>query len=408
MVEALALGALGLIGYAAISRRTADSVLTAPMWFTALGYVGAQLLGRDLDLHMQANWVHLVAEIALVVVLFVDASQIDLARLRVERALPIRLLGVGLPLTIALGAVGARVVFPEMSWWEAGLIASILAPTDAALGQAVISNPAVPERIRQALGVESGLNDGIALPVVLLCLYAFELEHAHGSSAGYWTRFVSMQLLLGPLVGAAVGALGGWLVTTASRAGWMTRGCQQLSLIGLAVLAFALAEVCGGNGFLSAFVGGLVLGNTAREASRRVVEFGETEGQLLCAVTFMTFGALMVPVALADAGADTWLYAGLSLTVIRALPVVLSLTGLRLDAATLAFLAWFGPRGIASLLYALIVVEAASGAVAHEVVTVVATTVLLSVALHGVTAAPWAQAYGARRGGGSGLRRRPG
>ena len=302
MVEALALGALGLVGYAAISRRTADSVLTAPMWFTALGYLGAHLLGHDLDLHMQANWVHLVAEIALVVVLLVDASQIDLARLRLERALPIRLLGLGLPLTIALGAVGARLVFKDMSWWEAGLIASILAPTDAALGQAVISNPAVPERIRQALGVESGLNDGIALPVVLLCLYAFELEHAHGSSAGYWTRFVSMQLLLGPLVGAAVGALGGWLVTAASRAGWMTRGFQQLSLVGLAVLSFALAEVLGGNGFLAAFVGGLVLGNTAREASRRVVEFGETEGQLLCAVTFMTFGALMVPVALADAG----------------------------------------------------------------------------------------------------------
>jgi len=398
MVEALALGAVGLIGYAAISKRTADSVLTAPMWFTAVGYLGALLLRRDLDLRMQAAWVHHVAEIALVVVLFVDASQIDLARLRSERALPARLLGVGLPLTIALGALVARLVLPETSWWEAGLIASILAPTDAALGQAVISNRAVPERIRQALDVESGLNDGIALPVVLLCLYAFELEHTHGSSAGYWTRFVSMQLALGPLIGAAVGALGGWLVTRASGRGWMTRGFQQLSLIALAVLAFALAEVLGGNGFLSAFVGGLVLGNTAREASSRVVEFGETEGQLLTAVTFMTFGALMAPLALEHAGWDMWLYAVLSLTAIRALPVLLCLTGLRLDRSTLLFVAWFGPRGIASLLYALIVVEAASAAVAHEVVTVVAATVLLSVALHGVTAAPWARAYGATHG----------
>jgi len=212
MVAALALAAAGLVGYAVISRRTADSILTAPMWFTALGGLGALLLGHDLDLHMQADWVHLVAEIALVVVLFIDASQIDLGRLRAERSLPVRLLGVGLPLTIALGALVARWVFPEMSWWEAGLVASILAPTDAALGQAVITNEAVPERIRQSLGVESGLNDGIALPVVLLCLYAFELEHTHGSSAGYWTRFVSMQLLLGPLVGAAVGAIGGWVM----------------------------------------------------------------------------------------------------------------------------------------------------------------------------------------------------
>ena len=398
MVEALALGALGVLGYAAVSQRTANTVLTAPMWFTAFGYLAALLLGGEADLHMQAEWVHLVAEIALVVVLFVDASQIDLARLRTAAAMPVRLLGVGLPLTIALGAVVARLVFPEMSWWEAGLIASILAPTDAALGQAVISNRAVPERIREALGVESGLNDGIALPVVLLCLYAFELEHTHDSSAGYWTRFVSMQLVLGPLVGAAVGALGGRLVTLADRRSWMTRGFQQLSLIALAVLAFALAEVLGGNGFLSAFVGGLVLGNTAREASSRVVEFGETEGQLLTAVTFMTFGALMVPLALEHAALDAWLYAALSLTVVRALPVVTSLIGLRLDRATLTFLAWFGPRGIASLLYALVVVEAASAEVAHEVVTVVAATVLLSVVLHGVTAAPWARAYGATHG----------
>jgi len=164
------------------------------------------------------------------------------------------------------------------------------------------------------------------------------------------------------------------------------------------VLAFALAEALGGNGFLSAFVGGLVLGNTAREPSSRVVEFGETEGQLLTAVTFMTFGALMVPLALEHAGWDMWLYAVLSLTVIRALPVLLCLTGLRLDRSTLLFVAWFGPRGIASLLYALIVVEAASAEVAHEVVTVVAATVLLSVVLHGVTAAPWARSYGATHG----------
>ena len=401
MVEALALGALGLLGYAVISQRTANSVLTAPMWFTAFGGLLFLLVGSPADLRMQAEWVHLVAEIALVVVLFTDASQLDLARLRRERALPVRLLGVGLPLTIALGALGARLVFPQMSWWEAGLVASILAPTDAALGQAVISNPAVPARIRQALGVESGMNDGIALPVVLLCLYAFEREHTHAAGAGYWLSFVSMQLALGPLTGAAVGALGGKLVTAASGARWMSRGFQQLSLISLAVLAFALAETLGGNGFLAAFVGGLVLGNTAREACRRVLDFGETEGQLLTAVTFMTFGALMVPFALKHADARAWLYALASLTVLRGVPVALSLAGLRLDRATTLFLAWFGPRGIASLLYALLVVEAADLDVADDVVTVVSVTVLASVVLHGVTAAPWAKAYGARRGGGS-------
>lgn len=394
MIEALALGALGLLGYAAISRRTQDSVLTAPMFFTALGFGMHLLLGGQADLHMEADWVHLIAEITLVVVLFTDASQIDLRELRQDPSLPVRLLGLGLPMTIALGALAAALLFPAMSWWEAGLIASILAPTDAALGQAVVSNASVPARIRRALNVESGLNDGIALPIVLLCLYAVEMEHTHEAGSSYWVRFVGMQLALGPLVGAAVGWLGGAVVTRASRSGWMSRTFEQLSAIGIAVLAFATAEAAGGNGFLAAFVGGITLGNTARSVSRCLVEFGETEGQLLTLVTFTTFGVLMVPFAFAHCEVAVLGYALLSLTLIRALPVGLSLAGARLGLPAVGFIAWFGPRGIASLLYALVVVERATMPVVEEVLAVVTTTVLLSVVLHGVTAAPLAERYG--------------
>lgn len=393
MNEALAIVALGLLGYAAISRRTAGSALTAPMFFTALGYLVHLLLGGHVELLMEADSVHLLAEITLVVVLFTDASQIDLRELRRDPVLPVRLLAIGLPLTIALGTLGAVLLFPSMGWWEAGLIAAILAPTDAALGQAVVSNPSVPDRVRRALNVESGLNDGIALPVVLLCLYAVEMQHLHEAGTGYWVRFVAMQLGLGPVIGAAVGWLGGRLVSRASASGWMSRTFEQLSAIGIAVLAFAAAEIAGGNGFLAAFVAGITLGNTARAVRRCLVDFGETEGQLLTLVTFTTFGALMVPFAVDHFDVAVAGYALASLTVIRAVPVALSLLGVSLTIRTVGFLAWFGPRGIASLLYALVVVERATMGVVEEVLAVVTTTVLLSVLLHGVTAAPLARRY---------------
>jgi len=398
MIEALAIGSLGLLVYAAISRRTADSVLTAPMYFTVLGYGMHLLLGGGGELQMEADWVHLIAEVTLVVVLFTDASQIDLRKLRQDTALPARLLGIGLPLTIVLGAIIAVALFPAMSWWEAGLIAAILAPTDAALGQAVVSNQAVPAHIRRALNVESGLNDGIALPIVLLCLYVFEMDHTHEAKASYWATFISKQLLLGPLMGVLVGWLGGLLVARASERQWMSRTFEQLSAIGLAVLAFAAAEVAGGNGYLAAFVAGMTLGNTARTVSHCLVEFGETEGQLLTLITFTTFGALMVPLAFEQFDARILGYAVLSLTVIRGVPVAVSLLGTGLDLRTVGFLGWFGPRGIASLLYGLVVVERATMGVVHEVLAIVTTTVLLSVMLHGLTAAPLARRYGARAG----------
>lgn len=397
MVEVLALGALGLCTYAAISRRTAGTALTAPVFFTGLGVLMHVLLGGHADLHVQADWVHLVAEITLVVVLFTDASRIDLRHLRRDRALPMRLLGIGLPLTIGFGALAAAWLFSSMDWWQAGLVGAILAPTDAALGQAVFGNERVPERIRQTLNVESGLNDGIALPAVLAFVYAVEAEHAEAAAAGYWVQFVSMQLLLGPVTGIAVGWLGGQLVARSRRAGWMTDTFEQVSAIGIALLAFAGAETIGGNGFLAAFVAGLTLGNTARGISERLGDFGETEGQLLSLVTFTTFGALMVPLAFEHLDATIVLYAVLSLTLVRGLAVAVGLLGAGLGATTVAFVAWFGPRGVASLLFGLILIERSSMPAVEHVLAIVTTTVLLSVVLHGATAAPLARRYGDRR-----------
>ncbi len=390
---------LGLLAFALWSHRLAGSVLTAPMWFTALGLLLAygQPMGFELEEHRE--WVHMLAEITLVLVLFTDASRIDLRMLWREHDLPVRMLGIGLPLTIVLGAVLGGLMFPQLGWPVVALIAAILAPTDAALGQAVVSDPSVPVKIRQTLNVESGLNDGIALPVVLLCIYAVDASHADGDgTASYWLRFAALQVTFGPLAGAVVGGVGGYLLSGAIRAGRACAHFASLATLGLAVLAFATAELLGGNGFLAAFVAGTVLGNTANDLCDTLVEFGESEGQLLSLLTFAAFGALLAPVAIERFDAAILGYSLLSLTVIRGVPVWLSLRGKRLDWSTLAFLAWFGPRGIASILFALVVVESSEMPLVNDVLAVVATTVLLSVFLHGITAAPWARWYGRHAG----------
>ena len=393
MTALLVVTALGLLGYAAISGRVAGTPLTAPIWFTTLGILIHFVLPGTGGLEQHGESVHVLAEITLVLVLFTDASRIDLRLLWREHDLPMRMLAIGLPLTIALGTGVAALLLP-LGLWEAALVAAILAPTDAALGQAVVSDRAVPVRIRQTLNVESGLNDGIALPAVLVFLCIADASHQPGAEPGYWVRFTALQVTLGPLAGVVVGGLGGWLVRTATARGWMSRTFQELSALGIALLAFAGAELVGGNGFLAAFLGGLVLGNTTKGVCSYLVEFGDTEGQLLALLTFTAFGALLVPIAVARFDFVVLGYAVASLTLIRAVPVVLSLLGKGLRPPTFGFLAWFGPRGIASILFALLVAESSEQPFVEDVLAIVATTVLLSVFAHGLSAAPLARAYG--------------
>ena len=333
-----------------------------------------------------------LTELTLVLVLFTDAARIDLEHLRLQRSLPARLLGIGLPLTVAAGAFAAWMLLPGLEPWEAVLLGAVLAPTDAALGQAVVSNPLVPVRVRQGLNVESGLNDGIALPLVLAAV-AFASATSESGNLTHWLSFAILQVTLGPLAGATVGYLGGRGVAWSIRAGWMNAPFQRLSVVGLAGLAFAAAELVGGNGFIAAFVAGLTLGNTERAVCTRVYEFGEAEGQMLTLVVFLIVGGVLVPAALPHWDHRVWLYAVASLSVVRMAPVALSLAGSRLRPATLAFVGWFGPRGLASVLYAQIV--AGEGLPASGLLeSVVTLTVLLSTLLHGVTAYPLARRYG--------------
>ncbi len=384
----LAVIALFILAFGSLSGRIGKTYFTAPMAFVIFGLLvggfGLDLLPMDVE-HPA---IHLIAEITLIVVLFTDASRIKLARLRREHTIPVRLLAIGLPLTMIAGAGAALWLFPELGFGGAMILAIVLAPTDAALGQAVVSSPKVPIRIRQALNVESGLNDGIALPILLFFI-CFAAPH---EDAGNWLVLAGKQMILGPLAGAAIGYFGGKLLLWGQRKKAITEAFADLSLLALAILSFAAAELIGGNGYLAAFTAGLLIGNTARGLCECIYEFAEAEGQLLALLTFLFFGAVMLPPTLEHFEPEMLIYAALSLTVIRMLPSTLSLLGLKLKGATHLFLGWFGPRGVASILYALLILEE-DLPFREQVFHIAMVAVLLSVFAHGLSAWPSVKGY---------------
>ncbi len=383
------------LAYALVSEKLEGTVLTPPLVFVALGLaVGAGGLGLA-NIDVEHGVIHIIAELTLILVLFTDAARIDLDRVRRDHNLPVRMLLIGLPLAIAAGTGVALLVFPGFSLWEAALLAALLAPTDAALGQSVVSAKAVPSRIRQAINIESGLNDGIALPAVLL--FAALAGAAHGSTeVNDWLRFGLMQVTLGPLVGAGVGYAGARLIDSAAENQWATTAFLGIGILSVAILAYVLAELVGGNGFIAAFVGGLAFGNSIRHPCDYLFEFMETEGQLLMLITFLVFGAALLPEALEHANLEVVGYAVLSLTLIRMLPIAVSLLGSGIRLPTYLFLGWFGPRGLASILFVLLILEDAEIPHRAELLSITVITVALSVLLHGMTAAPFAKRYGKR------------
>ena len=322
--------------------------------------------------------------------LFTDASRIRFRELAREFRLPLRLLAIGMPASLVLGAGVAKLAFGDFSLATAFVLAAILVPTDAALGQSVVSSQSVPARIRQALNVESGLNDGLALPFVLVFA---ALANMAVDSATHWLGFAALQITLGPLAGAAVGYLGGRLVTAGVERGLMDHSFEQLSSLALAFLAYLTAELIGGNGFIATFVCGLTLGNTADRVGPVLEDFAETEGQLFSLLTFLCFGAHLAWPLLGEITPMMWLFAVLSLTVMRMVPVAISLLGGGLMPISYVFLGWFGPRGLASILFAFLVLE--EKVPGHDaILRIVIATVLLSVFAHGATAWPGSKIYG--------------
>ncbi|MEO1247310.1 MAG: cation:proton antiporter [Pseudomonadota bacterium] len=381
------------LAYALLSGRLEGTVLTAPLIFVVAGFLaGSGGFGvANIDVGHSAT--HVVAELTLILVLFADAARIDLNRVWRDHNLPLRTLLIGLPLTIAAGTWVATLIFPAFGVWEAALLAALLAPTDAALGQSVVSAKAVPIRIRQSINIESGLNDGIALPAVLLLAALAGAAHDANETGG-WLQFGLLQVTLGPLAGAVIGHAGARLIDAAAERGWATTAFQGVGILSLAVLAYVLAEMIGGNGFISAFVAGTLFGNCIRHECSYLFEFMESEGQLLMLTTFLVFGAALLPEGLAHVNAAVVIYAVLSLTAIRMLPIALSLLGSGIRLRTYLFLGWFGPRGLASILFVLLVLDKAEVPHHAEILATTVITVALSVLLHGVSAAPLARAYG--------------
>jgi NhaP-type Na+/H+ or K+/H+ antiporter len=391
--------ALLIFGFGLFSRASERSPISSAMVFVAVGMIAGPLGLGFLKEGIGGSLVRVLAEVTLVLVLFVDATTINLPTLVREKGVPFRLLFIGLPLTMGLGLILAMLVFPGVNPWGLALMAFILSPTDAALGQPVVTNHAVPESIREAINVESGLNDGIALPPILACIAGLSAAAAEKLGAQYWISFTLKQFLFGPFLGALVGWLGGKLVDGASKAGWMNPTFQRLTAWSLAVIAFATAEIFHGNGFIAAFCGGLMLGAHSPIVRERIHEFGEAEGQQLELFVFLIFGLVVVPNAASYWDARAWFYAILSLTVVRMLPVAISLVGAKLDWLSIGLIGWFGPRGIASVLYLLMAVNELGLAGHERILSVIVLTVLLSVFLHGIAAVPLSRLYAKRAAG---------
>lgn len=393
--EILILGSLLILVFGAYSRLAERSVVTPQMVFMLSGILVSPL-GLDLlDFAPDDHTVELLAEIALIIVLCLDASRVDRHEIRKAEQLPIRLLAIGLPLTMALGAGLATLVFGGSGFPLAALalLAVVLSPTDAALGQAIITSESVPIRVREALNVESGLNDGIALPPIFALMFVLGAD-LRDIPTDDWVRFAILNILVGPLAGGLIGWVGGRSIDRNSARGWVDPAFQRLSMPAIAILAYAFAELVGGNGFIAAFAAGFMLGVRNPRVREAMQTFSETEGTVLSLLVMLLFGLVLVPATLPDWGTTTTVYALLSLTVIRMIPVALSLIGLGLDLPTLAFIGWFGPRGIASILYLLLVVGYL-GRDGYEIVLATGVeTIALSVVLHGLTAAPAARWFG--------------
>jgi sodium/hydrogen antiporter len=377
--------------WATLSARLERFDVTAPITFILAGLLLTHGPLAPLGFAPSNEVVKTLAEITLVLVLFSDASRVGLRDLRTDMGLCVRLLAIGLPLTIGLGTLIALPVVGTGNPWLALLVGAALAPTDAALGAGMMVNPAVPMRIRRLINVESGLNDGIATPFVLIALAGLG---SSGHAAGVGPAEAAAELALGVAIGAVVGGVGGYLVKVASDRGWVAGSFAGSAVLALAICAYACSLALHGNGFIAAFVGGLAYRAAGGERGERMVPFVEETSALVSLLVWLAFGAVAVVPAFEDLTWPDVLYAVLSLTLIRMVPVAVALAGARLGRTTVAFVGWFGPRGLASVVFALLALEEIGEHAAGSAITIIGFTVLLSVVAHGVTADPLARRYG--------------
>jgi NhaP-type Na+/H+ or K+/H+ antiporter len=395
MYENLTVFALFLFIYSAVGGRLERTPVGGAVVFTAFGLILGPLGLGILRLDVDAEGFRTLAEMTLALVLFIDAANANLDELRKSIQIPRRLLLVGLPLTLLLGFVVGVFMFDGLTLIEIALLATMLAPTDAALGKAVVTNKSVPTKIRESLNVESGLNDGICVPILFVFLALATESGAEGSTTMLALGLVAEEIGIGLAVGIGLTYLGSQLLRMAAERGWVSEIWRQLPVVALAVACFALAQFLGGSGFIACFAGGMLFGRIAKERRHRLLFAAEGTGDTLALITWVIFGAAIVAKHI---GSFTWevvLYALLSLTLIRMLPVFLVLAGTGLRADEKLFMGWFGPRGLASIVFGVIVLHENLPGGGTITITIVCT-ILFSVIGHGLSANPLITALAAR------------
>ena len=375
-----------------VSARLERWDVSAPIAFVVLGVLVTHGPTGFVHFSLHSSTIRALAEVTLALVLFADASRVNLRALRVDAAIPARLLGIGLPLTIAAGFAVAALLFHSAGLWVAATVGAVVAPTDAALGASIMQDERVPANVRRILNVESGLNDGIATPFVNLFIAG--AVTAEAVSGTHLTSAI-IELVGGAALGVGIGVVGAILLRFSRDHGWIADGVRPLAVLALALFAYATADVAGTNGFIAAFVGGMAFGTMEHHRDESVLQFTEQTGTLLSLLVWFAFGAIMLVPGLEDLDWRDVVFAVLALTVVRMVPVALSLLGSGLDRATVAFIGWFGPRGLATIVFGLIAVDALASTPAKVTLAAVTLTIVLSVLLHGVSASPLATRYGA-------------
>jgi sodium/hydrogen antiporter len=393
MYQNAAILAAFLLIYSAVAGWIERSWISGPIVFVAVGFIlGPDALGV-FRLNITGEGLRVLAELTLAMVLFTDAANADFGVLRRNRGLPERLLLVGLPLTIVLGFVLAAIVFPLLGTLEIALLAAMLAPTDAALGKPVVTNQAVPAVMREALNVESGLNDGICVPIVVLLIGLAVGTQIEGGTMVHVARVVVEEIGIGLIVGLALTWLTTLMLRFAERRGWISEHWVEIPIVALAAACFAGAQAAGGSGFIACFVGGLLLSGLRERHKEELLRGAEHMGEALALLTWVVFGGIVVARLIDRVTWPALLYAVLSLTVVRMLPVFLCLIGTRTSTTDKLFIGWFGPRGLATIVFAVLVLD--EKLPGNDTMMLAAGwTVLLSVIAHGVTANPLVRRMG--------------
>lgn len=386
-----------VILYSLMAKRLASTIITLPMIFAFTGFALSQAMPQELTPNALHDVARTIAEIALIIVLFTDASHVRFQRLKSYYHVPLRMLAIGIPLKLLFGTTVILLLTSGLGWTMALLTAAILTPTDAALGQSVTESPDVPPNLASSINVESGLNDGLVLPFVLIGAI-FSASNPEGMSNAAIAMEALREVILGPLAGITVGACSAWAIGWAWSRNYTNPASAGVAFVATAFLAYAAAKLIGGNGFISAFVAGAVFGNCYRHDIGFIGNFMEGHGRILTLAAFLIFGFMLAPDGLAAISWKIVLVAILFLTIVRMLPIYIALTGTGLALRDKLFLGWFGPRGLASILFVLVMMHEYELPFQKELLACVVTTVFFSIIVHGISATPLSKRIGRNRG----------